>query len=318
VLDTFLSAASQWADYIVVADQLSTDGSREIAARHPKVVLVDNPDSEFDEQSRQRLLLRAARELTDRPRVLMALDADEILTSTALAADSWERVVSAPPGAALRWRWANVLPERTRVWVPPPPLIFGFVDDGRAHSGPPIHAVRVPIAPDASRVDFDESFVLHLPYLDWAGQKRKQAWYQCWETLHDPAKRARVLYREYHQLEAIPAQTIRPFDPAWVVGYERAGIDVLPSLSEAGSWRDRQVLDWLAEHGPKRFAKLEIWSIDWTAIARVHRHQLAKDGVEDPRTLLQRAIFGWLRLTQRYSDTRLLRQLDRGLRLLGW
>ena len=38
-LEAFLTAASTWADAIVVADQGSIDGSREIAQAHPRVVL---------------------------------------------------------------------------------------------------------------------------------------------------------------------------------------------------------------------------------------------------------------------------------------
>ncbi|HWE82668.1 MAG TPA: glycosyltransferase family 2 protein [Gaiellaceae bacterium] len=317
ILDAFLAAAEQWADYIVVADQRSTDGSREIAGRHPKVVLVDN-DGPADEQERQRLLIRTARELTGERRVLLALDADEFLSSNAFANGDWSAALEARPGTSLRWRWANVLPGCKLAWVPPPPLVFGLVDDGREHSGPRIHAVRVPIDSGARDVLLEQSYVVHLAYLDWAAQKRKQAWYQCWETLDDPAKRARVLYREYHQLDVIPRRAIRPFDPAWIAGYEHEGIDVLRDAAGRGSLRDCEVLDWFAKHGTDRFAKLDIWGGDWDAVAERHGHALASTGVADPRTRLDRSIHGWLRLTQRFGDTRLFRQLDRGLRLLGW
>lgn len=56
VLDAFLTCVSSWADYIVVADQHSTDGSREIAAKYEKVILVDNDAAEMN-QAAARLLL---------------------------------------------------------------------------------------------------------------------------------------------------------------------------------------------------------------------------------------------------------------------
>ena len=42
VLRAFLTATSLWADKIIIADQMSTDGSREICKEFPKVILLDN------------------------------------------------------------------------------------------------------------------------------------------------------------------------------------------------------------------------------------------------------------------------------------
>ena len=49
ILDKFLQCTSLWADYIILADQMSTDGSREIALKYPKVILVDNNSATFNE-----------------------------------------------------------------------------------------------------------------------------------------------------------------------------------------------------------------------------------------------------------------------------
>jgi glycosyltransferase involved in cell wall biosynthesis len=68
ILDRFLRCASLWADYIIIADQGSTDSSREIALRYPKVVLIDNLSLEFSEVQRQQLLLDAARQIDGPPR----------------------------------------------------------------------------------------------------------------------------------------------------------------------------------------------------------------------------------------------------------
>ena len=45
VLRAFLEATSLWADYIIIADQMSTDGSREIAGNSPTRVLPDVADN---------------------------------------------------------------------------------------------------------------------------------------------------------------------------------------------------------------------------------------------------------------------------------
>ena len=318
ILDRFLDAAALWADHIVVADQASTDGSREIARRHPKVTLVENPSPEYDERARQALLVDAARQLTGEPRVLIALDADEALAASAFAGARWAEALASAPGTALRWRWANILPGGARAWVPPAPLVFGLVDDGRSHSGPRIHSVRVPVRDDAPTVDFDDSVVLHLQYLDWELMKSKQAWYQCWETLQDPRKRPAALYRQYHHMDAIPHAWIQPVEPSWLEAYRRRDIDLTRAPSERPPWWDRQILDWFAEFGPHRFAKLDLWGTEWTERARDLGHPLAVDGVRDPRTLVDRAVSKWLRMTQRRADARLVRLVDRALRVVGW
>src|SRR5437667_3161139 len=80
ILDRFLQCASLWADHIIVADQCSEDESREIVGRHPKVILIENPSPVYDEGARQKLLLEAARRIPGK-RLLIALDADEMLTA---------------------------------------------------------------------------------------------------------------------------------------------------------------------------------------------------------------------------------------------
>src|SRR5438874_9968323 len=57
ILERFIKCASAWANRVVVADQDSSDDSREIVRRHPAATLVENPASNYDEGARQRLLI---------------------------------------------------------------------------------------------------------------------------------------------------------------------------------------------------------------------------------------------------------------------
>ena len=84
ILERFLSCASLWADKIIIADQGSTDGSKEIAAKFAKVITIDNPSTVLNEFNRQQLLLAEARRISSDPKVLLALDADEFLSSNFL------------------------------------------------------------------------------------------------------------------------------------------------------------------------------------------------------------------------------------------
>lgn len=318
ILERFLAAASCWADHIVIADQGSVDGSRAIAEAHPKAIVVDNPSPAYDERARQELLLRTARDVTDGRRLLIALDADEALSATAFEGLEWKAALAAAPGTVMRWRWANVMPGGREVWIPDAPLIFGLLDDGRAHGGDRIHNVRLPLPPDAPIIDFDESVVLHLQYVDWTRMKSKQTWYQCWETLQDPHKRPAALYRQYHHMDSIPPEDLRPFDPRWTAEYEAAGIDLLQLAETGATWWDAEILDWLQEHGPERFAKVDVWGLDWAERAHTLGREVAPASVDDPRGPLDRAVSRWLAATQRRREAPWVRFADRGLRILGW
>ncbi|MFZ0503142.1 MAG: glycosyltransferase family 2 protein, partial [Chthoniobacterales bacterium] len=48
ILERFLKCASTWADHIIIADQQSKDGSKEIARRFPKVTLIENNSESFN------------------------------------------------------------------------------------------------------------------------------------------------------------------------------------------------------------------------------------------------------------------------------
>src|SRR5207247_11196654 len=89
ILERFLTVTSRFADHIIIADQRSTDDSRAICSRYPKVRVIDNPTDEFNERDRQLLLLRHARALVPSPRVILALDADEILAANTVDQPSW-------------------------------------------------------------------------------------------------------------------------------------------------------------------------------------------------------------------------------------
>jgi hypothetical protein len=317
-LERFLACAGLWADHIVVLDHCSRDRSREIAAAHPKVRLLLDDDPTFNEVRRGGRLLEAAREIPGR-RVVMAVDADEALSANVIASSAWGAALAAEPGTILGLRWASILPGCERVWISPDLIPFGFVDDGRNHVGSAIHGGRIPVTEHDRVCALEDVRVLHYQFARWERNMSKQRWYQCWERLNLPDKRPIQLYRQYHTMDALSRSQVQPLDPDWLRAYAAAGLDMTALPPEEPWYRwDEEVLDWLLNHGPQTFARLDVWDPDYEALAR--RLGRTTNGVRlnDPRTRSARLIHSWLARTQRHAGRRAVRLVQRALIPFGW
>jgi len=314
ILRAFLTAASEWADTIVVADQGSDDDSGEIAREFPKVRLVQNDSPVFDELLRQRLLIDYARKIPG-PKLLVALDADEFLTPDFFSGSWVGQLVSAGPGAVLCAPLLNVRPGLTHFWVGLPALVIGVFDDGRPHEGRRIHATRVPCGPDAPRVQVAPGGLLHWQYTAWSRMLSKQRWYQCWERVNYPDRNPLRLYRQYHHMDAITASQLQALPPAWLEWFSRRGVELDRISAPPPFWWDREVLQFMSIHGARYFRRDAIWDVNWRELA---------DGLglgdvdrfKDPRRVWHRWLHAWLRLTQCFERALPVRIVDRFLRAL--
>jgi len=235
ILDRFLQCASLWADHIIIADQQSTDESRVIAGRYSKVTLIENSSATYSEKERQQLLLEAARKIPG-PRLLIALDADEMLTANFMTSPEWTTVLKAPPGTVIEFEWANLNSDFYYWSIDNFYLPLGFMDDGSDHAGFNIHSPRIPVPVDANRIRLHSIRVLHYQYVSWERLKSKNRWYECWEKLNQPWRKSIEIYRLYHHMDRIskpegqlddiskPEGQLLPKE--WLLGYEQQGIDM--------------------------------------------------------------------------------------------
>lgn len=316
ILERFLQAASLWADHIVVADQQSTDETREIATRFPKVTLIDNPEARYSEVSRQRLLIDAARTIAPQS-LLIALDADEFLTANFQTSHEWRQATAAPPGTVLKFRWVNIRPDLCQYWLSPAEHPWGFMDDGREHTGREIHNTRVPAPPDARTIVLREVRVLHYQYADWARMQSKHRWYQCWERTRYPEKRAVDIYRLYHHMDHIPPRMLHPLPAEWTSGYLERGVDLSSFPASDTYWWDREVIQMFVQHGAPRFRKEAIWDFDWTAAAR-HIYGDTAQTISDPRGRFDKLMHRFLRATQPLAQSPPMKILQKLFVLVGW
>jgi hypothetical protein len=316
ILERFLQCASLWADHIVLADERSDDGSAAIARRFPKVRLIANDAVAFDEGARQRLLVNEARR-TAGPRLLIALDADEVLTAGAWTTAEWAAMLAARPGTGFRFRMRNLRPGLESCWEEPCEGLWGFMDDGRAHPGGVLHSRRLPLPAAGSVVDLAEIEVLHYQFTDWARMQSKHRWYECLEKLLRPERRPLAVYRQYHHMDAVPCGGLRAVRREWLAGYEELGIDMTRVQGGPPYWFDREVVAMIDRHGAGHFRRQDIWRADWAALAESYGFG-PRDRFRDPRSRREKAVHTWLRLTQRSHRRRIVRQVDAGLQRRGW
>lgn len=316
ILDRFLQCASLWADYIIIADQQSNDGSREIALNYPKVILVDNPSLTFNEPERQKLLIDAARKIPE-PRLLVALDADEILTSNFVNSSEWNTILKAKTGTVVQCQRVELRPDMASCWNANADFFCAFMDDGSEHNGREIHSPRIPLPAYAPKIILHDIKVLHYQYTDWKRMKSKQRYYQCWERLKEPRCRSINLYRLYHIMDAISQQEIYSLPREWLSFYEQKGIDMTSVLSGFLFWWDQEIVAWLDKYGANTFKRENIWDIDWSLLAKENT-DCTVSKYADPRNKFDKYIHRWLAKTQPIRYNRYVRLIESLLSLIGW
>jgi hypothetical protein len=307
ILDRFLQCTSLWADLIIVADQMSTDGSREIMSRYPKVQMIENKSEAFNEPERQKLLLDAARKVSiDRKKLIFALDADEILTANAFESAEWIKLLNAPKGTIVRFDFLNIHPDWKRYWVGGRAFPWAFMDDDLGqHAGNMIHSYRLPLSPDRTEITCQTIKVLHYQFTDWRRMQSKHRWYQCFELLNRNHLDPLSIFRAYNHMYGIPEEDFSEIDGKWLSFYETNGIDMVSVEMDTQYRWDGEVEKYFEQNGRHYFSSLAIWD----------------NFGEDPRSHFQKWIHYYLFKTQilyleKNLSGKIIRQFDKILKFL--
>lgn len=308
ILDNFLKSASLWADLIIIADQMSTDGSREIALKYPKVKLIDNNSAAFNEPERQKLLINEARKIEGQ-RLIITLDADEMFSPEIFHSAEWENVLNAAPGTIIKFQWANLLPGFKKMWYgyyfP-----WGYMDDGTAHNETnKIHSGRIPLPEGHPEIEIRDFKVMHFQYTNWERMESKHRWYQCYEKITFPEKSAVEIYRQYHHMLAIPKESIISVPQEWIDEYKKLQIDISMNYPDFFDWFEEQIVNMIERYGAAPFKKLRIWDINWVEKAKQYEKE-HPEKYKDPRSLKDKFIQYWLLKTQNKLDKRNFRRVD--------
>lgn len=305
VLRLFLTVTSTWADYIIIADQMSTDGSREIAAGFPKVIMIDNNNSEFNEAERQSMLVAKAREVAaGRDCILWGLDADEIFDAHFRETKDWQLIMNSKPGDVFWFKWAEICPDKKHYWISAKTYYpWMFHDDGKEPHGNYVrdmHSMRIPYPFEEKQLYYVDDFrVLHLAYLNpyRVASKRRFYTFVDWE-LHrtSPIK----LSRSYAQTKK--NDLLAELPNHYVYSKSNVGFDMWPMVDDKTEecWMDEYVLNRIEKYPMTKIRKLDIWE---NAGSKFSKYDL--------RHVLDKIIHSYLHLTQRNSSSLIIRGIDK-------
>ncbi|AFY30866.1 glycosyltransferase family 2 protein [Calothrix sp. PCC 7507] len=282
ILDRFLSVTSQFADHIIIADQNSTDNSIDICKRYPKVTLIANKSDKFNEAERQLLLINTARELVPEHKILLALDADEILAANATQTSGWQAMLRAKPGTVLCFEKPELYltPDQCLRYDYPWPL--GYVDDGAEHQPKKIHSIRIPQPEYSSILHIHDVKILHYALSRISGQQAKMRYYSVLENIFSThslitRRRAYVFNRD-----VISKDRLSQSPKEWFCKWEELGIDMHTVENKKYYWQDFEVLKYFSQYGYLRFWFDDIWKFDWES-CRLYAKSLGIENIPDNR-----------------------------------
>lgn len=258
ILEKFLSAASLWADVIIVADQNSTDRSVEIAQSFDKVKLIHNKSVTFNEPERQRLLINESRKIPGK-NIIIALDADEFLSGNFSQSEDWDKIKKLPRGTVIKFKWPFINSKFDQYWAGDDAVMpFGFVDDGSEHIGKKIHSKRVPFKEESPIYEVNDFVVMHYQFTDWKRMESKHRWYQCYERVQFPEKSDLEIFRTYSHMYRVKSKNMKAVPEEWFDFYLKNGVDIdTVKVSERYYW-DAEVDKMLSVHGAALFKNIDL------------------------------------------------------------
>lgn len=297
ILDRFLAVTSEFADQIIIADQNSTDGSIEICKKYSKVTLIENNSIQYDEASRQILLLETARKLVPEPRIILALDADEILAANAMQTCGWQTMLKAKPGTILCFEKPDLFnsPHQCVRYDNCWPL--GYVDDGAEHKPKQIHSIRIPQPEYATKLYIHDIKILHYALTRLDAQRAKARFYNIIENLSKttPFYLRRYIYsskRKYID------GNLEVSSKEWFENWEQKGIDMFSIPHTNYYWHDFEVLQKINQYGALKFWLDDIWDFDW----EVYRNSVMASNLSNTQMVKVRRPPGIVMLISKLID----------------
>jgi len=263
-----------FADKIILLDQGSIDKSVEMANQFPKAKVFSNTDKHLNENHTIGKLYQLARSEAPGPRIIIRLDADEVMTANVLSSGEWNTVLCATLGTVICFPRVEILSfEECYVHAI---IDRGYIDDGRNFEVNPIHAKSTPIKEKVPTLTCNKIKILHYSGLRKKLGEAKMRYYCMLDNIYNsrPIFERRKFYRQGHILEIIRSTAQRvQFDDLWIKDYELRGIDMTSIMDDDFAWHDEACIDLILEHGAERFFIDPLWYHEWEGIIESLPHE---------------------------------------------
>lgn len=309
VLEAFLTHCSSWADRIIIADQHSTDGSREIATRFPKVTLIDNPDIEMNQAKARQKLFEEVDRITGE-KIVWAMDADEFLSFGFSNTAGWKEILESEPDSIFCFQWLYLEADFQHKDSSP----FAYTEwachfsaetklaelyaeiENRA-----VHEARIPCTRTAKYINIRDIRFVHLARLNGPRTRNKYDFYQV-STVDKLKQRPNAIsiYRTYHYLP----NTVSLDSEEILTTIDNRDITSLVRTSDHGQHYIDEMVAIIKREGAKKFEKLCIWD----------NPDLRAAGITYRPPLHIRILHNYLKVTQRHSHSFPVRIIDKILK----
>ena len=304
VTRAFCQANSQWADYIIIVDQMSTDGTREICAEYKKVILVDDHDLSYSESRRSIMALNRAREIKG-DKIFIYLAIDEVLPANWMNTQDGQRILMSKPTDMFILDWANLLPDNQHCQISNADNMYRIFHDDKQteydNMNRDMHTMCLPYYYGGSEYKISDFPILHFGIYNTKFQYVKLRYYQMVD--YDKNHRSIVTLSRYYN---------RPDDGDFWKGNDDIKSEWLWDEFDIFSLVDvttppllvSECQKFIKKRGIKCYAKLDIWDsmmLDYLQIS-------------DPRSIWIKILHYYLHVTQKCSKQIWVRAIDKLLK----
>ena len=291
VTRAFLEGNTRWADYIVIVDQMSTDGTREMCAEYKNVVLVDDPDMTYKENTRAK---------AGRDAVYFALDIDEVMPANWMLTEEGKKILSSKPGDMFQLEWANIMPDGKTCRMGGGEYKI-FHDNGMAwqETGIQMHTPLLPYSSwNEEAVQPVHDFpLLHFGdfYVKWT--EYKWIYYQFLDVQQHRSASAVSIFRMYHPIVR-EVTALQPIDGKWL--FDDIDLIGLVDTKKTPVFVE-YIKEIIAKDGVDKFQVIDVWTNELCAELEV----------QDPRSLGWKCLHAYLRMTQPCKKLLVIRAMDK-------
>lgn len=255
IIRSTLSNYSSFADHIIIADQGSTDSTKEICESFEKAQCINNPHKAHTNQVRF-LLLDEARKIPGN-NLIIYLDADELISPSFVKEIE---DLNPEPGTGFQSAWIQLAEtlETHRidgVWEKAVKQ-FAFIDDRKIDYNRNLitndHSNRIPETRVIKKL---KTPILHLQYMAKKRCEIKQAFNMCSELISGrPPERVNYRYgvTQFKHLQ------LAPISQKWWGGIEKPNMEIFLSYDKT---KLDDIFELFSRYSTLFFEPLDIWEI---------------------------------------------------------